>query len=76
MRSWPVATTLRERPARQPLHVTVRRASQTVVERDLEARDEVADRLALLAPEPALGTYAALRQARYAEQFAALVAEQ
>ena len=69
-----VERTLSERPQGEPLHITLRRASQAVVERDLGARDEVAERLRLLAREPELAGYAARLQAQYVERLAAVVA--
>ena len=71
-----VATALQERPAGEPLHITLRRAAHAVVQRDLAAREAVAGALAVFAREPALAAYAARGQARNAEQLSGLVAVQ
>lgn len=71
-----VASKLRERARGESLHVTLRRASQAVAERDVDRRESLAERIALLAREPALAAHAARRQAGYGEEFARLIAEQ
>lgn len=71
-----VAATLRDRPAGQPMHISLRRAAHAVVQQDLTAQDALASRLQLLAREPALAAYAARGQARYAGELAALFADQ
>ena len=71
-----VERTLAERSAAEPLHLTLRRASHAVVEQDSRFRDEVADRLQLLAREPKLAAYAARLQAASVERLAAVLADQ
>lgn len=71
-----VADTLRECRPGEPLHVTIRRASHAVVQRDLNARKALADRVAFLAREPALAAHAARLQAGYVEQLAAVLGEE
>jgi AcrR family transcriptional regulator len=71
-----VAATLRERPHGEPLHVTLRRASHTVAQRDVGARDALAGRVAFLAREPALAAHAARLQAGYVEQLSAVLADE
>jgi AcrR family transcriptional regulator len=53
-----VAGELREPPTGEPLTETLRRASHAIVERDLNSRDKMADRVQLLAREPALAAHA------------------
>jgi len=71
-----VAATLREHPPGEPLHVTLRRASHAVAQRDLGARDALAGRVALLAREPALAAYAAKLQARSVDRLSSVLAEE
>ncbi len=71
-----VERTLAERPAAEPLHLTLRRASHAVVEQDSRFRDAVADRLQLLAREPKLTAYAARLQADSVERLAAALGDQ
>jgi AcrR family transcriptional regulator len=71
-----VAGILGEPPSGEPLHVTLRRASLALVERDLKARNELAERYELIAREPALAASAARRQARHVEELAQLLATQ
>jgi AcrR family transcriptional regulator len=71
-----LAAMLRDRPAGEPLHVTARRASQAVVERDRHAREQLGDQVVLLAREPALAAHAVRRQADYAEHLVAVIADE
>jgi AcrR family transcriptional regulator len=71
-----VERTLIERPADEPLHLALRRASHTVADADLRDPDEVVERLRLLAREPKLAAYSARLQATYVERVAHLVADQ
>jgi AcrR family transcriptional regulator len=70
-----VERTLTDRPSGEPLHVALRRASHAVVDQDAQSRDEIADRLRLLAGEPKLAGYAARLQAGYVERLARVLAD-
>jgi AcrR family transcriptional regulator len=71
-----VAGELREPPTGETLHETLRRASHAIVERDLNSLDKMADRVQLLAREPALAAHAVRLQAGYADEFATVLADQ
>jgi AcrR family transcriptional regulator len=67
---------LRDRPAGEALHATLRRASHAVVDLDLRAPAELEARRALIAREPKLAAYAARLQARNVERFARIIANE
>jgi AcrR family transcriptional regulator len=69
-----VAAALRDAPASEPPHRLLRAASLNLAKHDQANRSDVLRRLEVIAHEPALGAYAARRQAEHIERFTALLA--
>jgi AcrR family transcriptional regulator len=71
-----VAAMLDQRPADEPLHVTLRRASSALVAWDLQARADHGTRFTLIATEPEVAAYVSRRQAIQTLRFAQILAGQ
>jgi AcrR family transcriptional regulator len=71
-----VESVLRERPADEPLHATIRRSALMLVDHDLDAKGDFEARLELMAREPAILAYATRTQNEAAEIFTKILAEQ
>jgi AcrR family transcriptional regulator len=71
-----VADVLRNRPAGEPLHATIRRAALKVTDHDLDAKGDFTARLELMAREPAVLAYATQTQNDAVEIFTEILAEQ
>ena len=69
-----VAATLSDAPSSEPPHRLLRAASLNLAKYDQAHRGDVLRRLEVIANEPALGAYAARRQAEHTERFTALLA--